>query len=97
MYHDNSGNASGISDSSLLRYVPVLGSGLDAYDSFSRGDYWTGAFHTALAISDVFLVKAIFTGAAKGGIKALGKSYKNRSNWRSFYGEKGFAKRETED
>ena len=84
-------NASGVSSDSWLRYIPIFGSGLDAYDSFSRGHYWTGAFHTAMAISDVFLVKSLFTGIAKGGYKAFGKNYKNWSSWRSFYGKNGFA------
>ncbi|MBL7818777.1 MAG: RHS repeat-associated core domain-containing protein [Saprospiraceae bacterium] len=61
--------ASGVSENSLARYVPVVGSSLDAYDAFSRGDYLKGAGHTLLAVSDVFLVKAVFTGIGKAVIR----------------------------
>ncbi|TXD83454.1 hypothetical protein ESY86_09525 [Subsaximicrobium wynnwilliamsii] len=68
-----SGNASGVSSDSWTRYIPVYGSGVDAYDSFSRGDYWTGAMHTALAISDVFLVKSLVVGAGKFVVRQTAK------------------------
>ncbi len=67
--NNESTNASGISDDSWLRYIPIVGSGIDAYDSFSRGDIWTGIGHSLLAISDVFLVKSIFTGIGKAVIR----------------------------
>ena len=57
--------ASGVSESSAARYVPVLGSGLDAYDAYSRGDYWKATGHALLAASDVFLVKSLVTGIGK--------------------------------
>jgi hypothetical protein len=57
--------ASGVSEGSAARYVPVLGSGLDAYDAYSRGDYWKATGHALLAASDVFLVKSLVTGIGK--------------------------------
>ncbi|MFY8188981.1 MAG: RHS repeat domain-containing protein [Flavobacterium sp.] len=72
-------NASGVSSDSWQRYVPVWGSGLDAYDAFSRGDWGWGIVHSALAISDVFLVKSLFTGIGKAvvrhGLKNGSKKY----------------------
>ncbi|SFQ02362.1 RHS repeat-associated core domain-containing protein, partial [Pseudarcicella hirudinis] len=62
--------ASGLSEDSGWRYVPVVGSGADAIDAFDRGDTWTGIGHTALAISDVFLVKALVMGVGKAVFKA---------------------------
>ncbi len=53
----------------LESLIPIWGSGREAAAAFSAGNYWTGAFFTAMAISDVFLVKAIAT----AGVRALGK------------------------
>lgn len=50
-----------------------------------------GVFNTAMAVSDIFLVKSIFNGIAKGGVTALGKSYKYWGSFRRFYGKEGFA------
>ena len=47
--------------------IPVWGNGRAAIDNFQNGEYISGAVHTALAISDVFLVKALVTGALKVG------------------------------
>lgn len=66
-------NASGISSGSWQRYVPVWGSGVDAYDAFSRGDTWTGIGHSLLAISDVFLVKSLVVGAGKFTVRQFAK------------------------
>ncbi len=65
--------ASGVSEGSLLRYVPMVGSGLDAYDSFSEGNIGMGLLHTGLAISDAFLVKSLITGVGKAVWKAGAK------------------------
>ena len=46
--------------------IPVWGSGRAAVDHFQNGNYWRGAGYTALAISDVFLIKAAYTAIAKG-------------------------------
>ncbi|MEN2416224.1 hypothetical protein [Flavobacterium mesophilum] len=70
--------------------IPIWGSGRAAIDHFQNGNYWRGTFYKAMAISDVFLVKSIFTGLAKVGLKIAGSS-----SWtatRKYYLEKGFAK-----
>jgi hypothetical protein len=45
--------------------VPVVGSARDAYRAFQNGDWGWGIFYAPLAITDVFLVKAIVVAAAK--------------------------------
>lgn len=72
--------------------IPVWGSGRAAVDHFQNGNYWTSAGYIALAVSDVFLIKSITTGIAKGGLIALTKNYNSWSSWRSFYGKTGYAK-----
>ena len=71
--------ASGVSEGSWVRYVPLIGSGIDAYDAFSKGNYLAGIFHTALAVSDVFLVKAAVTAVAKAGVKLMAKAAARRA------------------
>ncbi|MFH7004205.1 DUF6443 domain-containing protein [Flavobacterium bizetiae] len=74
----------------LESMIPIWGSGRAAIDHFQNGNYWQGTFYTAMAISDVFLVKSIATGLAKGGLKLAGSS-----SWtatRKYYLQKGFAK-----
>lgn len=56
---------SGVAKDSLQRYAPVWGSSLDAYDAFHRGDWGWGITHSLLAVSDVFLIKSVFTGIGK--------------------------------
>ncbi len=51
----------------LESIIPIWGNGRSAVDHFQNGNYWRGAGYTALAISDVFLVKSLYTAAAKGG------------------------------
>ena len=70
--------------------IPIWGSGRAAVDHFQNGNYWRGIGYSALAISDVFLVKAIYTGIVKGGIKIAGSSSWNAT--RKYYLKKGFAK-----
>ena len=71
--------------------IPIWGSGRAAVDHFQNGNYWRGLGYTALAVSDVFLVKSIATGIGRGGLMALTKNYKTWSSWRRFYGKEGFA------
>jgi len=54
--------------------IPIWGSGRAAVDHFQNGNYWRGAAYTALAVSDVFAIKAIGTAVVKGGI-ALSAKY----------------------
>ncbi len=69
--------------------IPVWGSGRAAINDFQEGRSGWGVVNTGMAVSDVFLVKAVVTGIAKGGLK-IGGSYA----WgaaRKYYGKTGFA------
>jgi len=61
--------------------IPIWGSGRQAAAAFSAGNYWAGAAYTALAISDVFLVKSIATGIGKGAWKLGSNSWKVTRGW----------------
>lgn len=50
-------------------YTPVLGSGMEAYNDFCDGDYRWALMNTGIAVSDVFLVKSLFTGIGKAVVK----------------------------
>jgi hypothetical protein len=76
----------------LESLIPVVGSAKEAEYNFDKGNYWAGIGYSLLAISDVFLVKSIAAGIAKGGFKALGKSYTSWNSYRRFYGKQRFAK-----
>ena len=52
--------------------IPVWGSGRSAINDFQCGRWGWGAFNTALAASDIFLVKSLITGAGKGLFKVAG-------------------------
>jgi RHS repeat-associated protein len=52
--------------------IPVWGSGRSAINDFECGRWGWGTFNTALAISDIFLVKSLFTAAGKGLFKVAG-------------------------
>lgn len=66
---DGSVGQPGFGESLIL----VWGSGRAAVDHFQNGNYWRGAGYTALAISDVFLVKALATVVAKGTVTLAAK------------------------
>ncbi|MGC4128050.1 MAG: RHS repeat-associated core domain-containing protein, partial [Bergeyella sp.] len=51
--------------------IPIWGSGRAAVDHFQNGNYWRSAAYTALAVSDVFMVKSIATGLGRGAWKLL--------------------------
>ncbi|NJM33968.1 MAG: hypothetical protein HC850_03820 [Rhodomicrobium sp.] len=51
--------------------IPVWGSGRQAIHSFQTGEWGWGLAYTALAVSDVFLVKAAVTAAGKLGIAGI--------------------------
>jgi RHS repeat-associated protein len=69
--------------------IPVWGSGRSAINQFQHGNITCGLINSALAVSDVFLVKAVATGIVKGAVKTSG-SFTWRSV-RSWYGKEGFA------
>jgi hypothetical protein len=70
--------------------IPVWGSGKQAYNDFQDGNYGSATFNSAMAVSDVFLLKSIGTGLAKGGLKMAGSHSWNAT--RKHYLKKGFAK-----
>lgn len=49
----------------IEEWIPVWGPGRDAVNEFQTGQYGWALFHTAVAISDVFLVKTIAIGIGK--------------------------------
>ena len=61
--------------------IPVWGSGRAAIDHFQNGNYWSGIGYTALAISDVFLVKSIATGIGRGAWKIGSHSWSATRKW----------------
>ena len=74
--------------------IPVWGSGREAINDFQTGHYVWGTVNTAMAISDVFLVKAVFTGAGRIAAKTAWKTGVN--NWkatRSWIGRRGLARK----
>ena len=61
--------------------IPVWGSGKAAIYDFQSGNWGKGLFNTAMAISDVFLVKAAVTGLAKGALKVGSHTWTATSKW----------------
>ena len=51
--------------------IPIWGSGRAAIDDFQNGNIWSGIGNSILAVSDVFLVKSIFTGIGKLAVKGV--------------------------
>ncbi|MBV8883134.1 MAG: hypothetical protein JO235_03930 [Chroococcidiopsidaceae cyanobacterium CP_BM_RX_35] len=74
--------------------IPVIGSAQNANYHFHQGNWVRGIGYTALASSDVFLVKSIFVGAGrlmvKGGVALLGSEFMQGAklavsgSWRAF-------------
>jgi len=62
-------------------FVPIWGSSRDATDSFQRGKWGWGIFHSAMVLVDVFtlgigsIVKGAIRGTAKSALKKLGTSF----------------------
>lgn len=61
--------------------IPIWGSGREAASAFSAGNYWKGAAYTALAISDIFLVKSIASGLARGAWKLGSHTWGATRSW----------------
>jgi RHS repeat-associated protein len=53
--------------------IPIWGSGRQSVHDFQCGHYAWGTINAALAVSDVFLVKSLFTAAGKVGVEGLVK------------------------
>ncbi|GGG59629.1 LamG-like jellyroll fold domain-containing protein [Hymenobacter glacieicola] len=74
--------------------IPVWGSGRQAIHDFQNGNYAWGAFNTAMAVSDVFLVKSLVTGVGRIGAKTAWKT--GSHTWgatRKWIGKNGLAAR----
>lgn len=68
--------------------IPIWGSGREAYADFEDGEYVEAAGNALMAVSDVFLAKAVLTGLAKGAVKAGGSH-----SWgatRKWMGKRGY-------
>ena len=82
--------------------IPIVGSGYEFYYNYQDGNWGGAAFYGAMAISDLFLVKSIISGATKGGLKALtfgNKPWTTKEFWdptksyRALYGKYRFCKK----
>ena len=67
-------------------FVPVLGSGLDAYDAYNCGNYGWAAVHAGLALIDATGGGALIKGALVGGFKlsqraAVRSALRNSTGW----------------
>ncbi len=67
-------------------FVPVLGSGLDAYDAFKCGNVGMGVLNTALALMDLTgggaLIKGLGVGTMKWGEREIiWRAFLNTKNW----------------
>jgi RHS repeat-associated protein len=74
--------------------IPIWGSGRQAYYDFSEGRYVWGTVNTALAASDVFLVRSLTTALGKGIFKVGGShswpavsKWLTKRGWREFPGQ----------
>ena len=73
--------------------IPVWGSGRAAVNDFQCGRWGWGIFNTAVAISDVFLIKSIATALTKGAWKfgshtwGATRSWLTRTGWAEFPGQ----------
>ncbi|KIA92757.1 hypothetical protein OC25_15285 [Pedobacter kyungheensis] len=50
--------------------IPIWGNGRAAIDHYQNGEYWQAAAYSALAVSDVFMVKAAIVAVSKGAVSA---------------------------
>lgn len=74
----------------VLGFVPVVGSALDAVDSFRKGNIGMGLLNLGLAAVDLTGGGALLKGALVGGFKLSGNNvvklwsaYKNTGSWKS--------------
>jgi RHS repeat-associated protein len=80
MYADSLGlevGAPGTAES----FIPVWGSGRQAINDFQTGHPYSGTFNAALAVSDVFLVKAATQAICKGAWKVGSNSWSATRAW----------------
>jgi hypothetical protein len=51
--------------------IPIWGPGKSSVHHFQKGEYGWGATYAVLAVSDVFLVKAVLTSLSRAGLKLV--------------------------
>ncbi|MCC6629870.1 MAG: hypothetical protein IT340_21030 [Chloroflexi bacterium] len=61
--------------------IPVWGSGRAAINDFQCGRWAWGAFNTALAVSDLFVIGSVYRGIARGAWKMGGHSWSTTRRW----------------
>jgi len=80
----------------LESFIPVWGSGRAAIDNFQNGEYGWGLFNTAMAITDLVLVKSLVTIGGKLLVKGATKSLAKEAVEESFgVATKGVSKQST--
>jgi len=88
-FDDPSGGGDGVGQPGTWEgLIPIWGSGRAAVDHFQNGNYWSGIGYSALAISDVFLVKSIATAVGRGAWKVGAHSWSATRQW---LGKTGYA------
>ena len=71
--------------------IPIWGTGKEAVHDFECGRWGWGLFNSALAVSDVFVVRSVITGITRGAWKFGSNTWRATRSW---YGEtRGLAKR----
>ena len=60
--------------SGWLSYVPLIGSARDAWQDFQKGSYGWGTFNAAMAVTDVFPIKAAAVAVGKIAFKTAFKT-----------------------
>jgi hypothetical protein len=65
--------------SGLDTYIPIWGAGKQAAYWYGEGDFSRGLLYTAVAVSDVFMVKAALTAVARGSITVAGRYVTNQA------------------
>ncbi len=88
LFNDEASDGSNLFSSArdFASYLPVVGSGLDAYDSFSKGNIGMGFLNLGLMALDLTgtgaLVKGITVGTMKyAARRQIRNSYKNTNSW----------------
>ncbi|HTM09324.1 MAG TPA: RHS repeat-associated core domain-containing protein, partial [Verrucomicrobiae bacterium] len=71
--------------------IPIWGSGKQAINDFEQGKWGWGTFNTAMAVSDVFLVKAAGSAVGKGIWKFGSHTWPATSKWLTNTGWREFA------
>jgi RHS repeat-associated protein len=61
------GYVTGSGPSTVESFIPGWGAARSAGAHFSQGNYWAGSGYTALAVSDVFLVRSVATNLCRVG------------------------------